>query len=100
LQPHLLFICTAIGFSWSGFVLIFSGEPSMRPTYAVQSTIATSIFLGSIGFAFADRSILLGGTITFCGMIIAFLLHQRLSYAWSTLIATACFAAYLNGAML
>lgn len=99
LQTHLLLICTSIGFSWPGFLLIFAAEPIMRPSYAVQPTIATSIFLGALGLAFVDRSITIGIALAACGMIIAFLLHQRLSPPWATSIAAVCLAAYLNSAM-
>lgn len=99
MQPHLLFICTAIGFSWAGFVSIFAAEPNLRLPHAAQSTFVTSTFLCALAFAFADRSPPAGIALITCGMMIAFLVHSRLSQTWATFIAAASLAAYLDVAM-
>lgn len=98
MTPYLPFLCIAIGFSWTGFVAVFTSRPNMSRPYLAQSTAANGIFLCALVLAFMGRGFFAGATLVAAGMAIAVLLGHRISLAWSILIAAGGFAAYLYGA--
>jgi hypothetical protein len=72
----------------------------MSQYHLAQATIATSIFLWALGFAYSEYGVWAGTTLVAMGAVVAILLNRRLSLPLSLVIAASSFAVYLHGAIV
>ncbi|WP_377288934.1 hypothetical protein [Rhizobium sp. SG2393] len=97
MEDRTFLLCIVLGLSWKDFSATWRLADSMAPSATIRMTIASALFLTSVGLMFTIADLWIGLATAFLGTMLALLAWQRMGSNIALLTAAASFAVYLDG---